>query len=275
MSETNTPPVGASLTPAEQAALARAERAHSPTNPQETPPITQPVGPKKFAGRYDSAEDLEKGYKELQAEYSRLKSGKPAEPTKEEQPPAQPNDSAKIEKPAETDAEKALSQVGLDFAEFSASYETNGGKLTDADYAKLESKGIPKAIVDTHIQGLQLIAQNAFNTAVAHVGGAEQFNAMRNWAASTLTDAELSAYNTSVSAGGESMKLALTGLKARFAEASKSTEPRLIVGQVAGSGGGDTFASLKELSQAQRDPRYKTDQAYRREVTEKLSRSKL
>lgn len=239
---------------ADAAATARAEGTKAPAE-----------APKKFAGRYDSIEDLEKGYKELQAELTRAKA------------PAKPDEAAKPATPEAGEgeagsAEEVLEAKGLDFNKFASSFEQHG-KVTDEDYAELEKAGISRAVVDTYVQGHQALRQQTYDNAVALVGGEDAFKAMRTWATTSLNAAELTAYNDAVQKGGEAQKLALTGLKSRY-EAANGREARLVSGTGSNSNS-DTFASIRELSKAQADTRYGKDRDYTRSVEAKAARSAL
>ena len=88
-----------------------------------------------------------------------------------------------------------------------------------------------------------------------------------------MTPSEIDAYNFSVSSTNtDAAKLAMSGLKARY-EAANGREPNLVKGQTGGTASNDSFGSNREITQAMKDPRYKTDSAYRAQVVSKLGRS--
>lgn len=253
------------------AALARADQAHSPANPQA------PGTPQLFAGKYKSVEELEKGYKELESKLG--VQSKPADPVQspaptEAKPPVDTDkgtegDTLAIQK----EAEETLAAKGLDFAEFSKSYMENGGKLTDADFTKLEAAGIPKNIAEAYIAGQQALAEKSVAAGKALVGGDQVFDSMRTWAATNLTDADLEAYNESVSKGGAHADNALLALKARWQSATGGIEPSLVGGSQASGVTG--YASLREMAKDQSDPRYASDPAFRRQVEARARVSKF
>lgn len=190
-----------------------------------------------------------------------------------EQKVSAPADTTKKEDASTEDkATQAVENAGLDMAALQAQFDANG-TLDDASYAALEKAGITRDIVDSYIDNLQakatLVEMEAYNM----VGGKEQYAAMGEWAKANFTDAELAAYNAAVVGSEDQRKLALEGLKARYTAASGS-EPDLLSGSGAANGV-DAFASLAQLTAAIRDPKYKTDPAYRASIEAKLSRSNL
>lgn len=249
---------------ADAAALARADGV-KPADPA-----------KKFAGRYDSVEDLEKGYRELQAELTRRSNPKAAQQAAASEPPAQPQtQSLEIEKPNAPDADAAAAELaskGLNFDELAESFEKNG-KVTEEDYARLEKAGISRARVDVYIAGVEALRRQNVEAAATLVGGMDTFNAIKSWASQTLTEAEATAYNEAVVKGGEAQKLALLGLKARY-EAENGREARLVSGN-SQANVQDGFKSYKEMSQAMADKRYGRDPVYTKSVEDRAKRSQF
>lgn len=275
------------------ALLAKADKAHSPTNPQEPPQPTPPPEPKgKLAGKYESPEKLEEGYKNLNAEYQRtlaelakLKGDKTAEPTAEEKAAAEKAAADKaaeeaknapldiqraIESPEE--AAKQLTAKGLDIAQLQASFDANG-KLTDADYTALEKAGITRAVADQYVEGVKAKAQVAITQVFEAAGGETAFRSMQAWASRNFTDGELAAYNDGVQAGGDKAKLAVAALRSRF-EGANGREPSLVKGNVAANTS-ETYTSKSEMTRDMSDPRYSKDPAFRAAVAGKLANAKF
>ena len=67
---------------------------------------------------------------------------------------------------------------------------------------------------------------------------------------------------------------AIQGLASRYLLANQDGEPNLVSGSV-GEGMGSRYESVQQLTSAMSDPRYHNDPAYRREVTDRLSRSNI
>lgn len=143
------------------------------------------------------------------------------------------------------------------------------GKLSDASYEELAKQGIPRNIVDAYVAGQMAVAQQSAQEVFNSVGGADSYKAMVEWAASSLSADEVNAYNAAVeSADKKQIMFAVKGLQARFAAQS---EPRLVTGD-----GGKVvrgFRSSAEVIEAMKDPKYKSDPAYRADVERRMSQS--
>lgn len=215
--------------------------------------------------KFKSPEDMAKAYAELES-----KIGKPAEPK------ADPETPAETPAPAEAtpdDAEKALSDRGLDLSKFSNEFSEKG-ELTPESYAELEKAGLTKDIVDQYIEGQKARATQYESSVKSEVGGDENYNQMVTWAKSNMSPQEITAFNNAVSSGDVNQaKLAVLGLSTRYSSANGSDPKRTIGGGKAGAQ--DTFESTAQLTEAMRDPRYKSDPAYRNAVQTKLARSSV
>jgi hypothetical protein len=96
---------------------------------------------------------------------------------------------------------------------------------------------------------------------------------MTDWAAGSLDDAEIDAFNQIMDSGNmSSIRMAVQGLKARYEQANGSSSGRLIQGEVAGPSGG-AFRSVAEIVAAMKDPRYSKDPAYRKDVEQRVALS--
>lgn len=230
----------------------------------EPSPVTQEE--KLYAGKYKSIEDLEKGYQELQKAFSSKRT--PNENT--QTPNENTNDLTIPDNPQEVLADK-----GLDFTEFSEEWRTTG-TLSEESYEKLTKAGIPKQMVDSYIEGMQLKAQEATNQVFGVVGGQEEYSKLVQWAAANLPPSEIQAYNEAIASENLSqMVLATRGLKASFEEARGKT-PQLLDGSISGdTSRGDRFESMAQVKAAMADTRYQKDPAYRQQVIDKLSRSNV
>jgi len=249
--------------PEYDAAMAAKYDAATGATPQAEAPVRPAHVPEKFWNPETGAVDTEawaKSYTELEQKQSQ---GKPAEA---------PQDGVKPAEGAAPDAAAAaLESKGLNMAEFTAEF-AQGGALSEASYAKLQAAGLDKAMVDGYIAGQQALASQARAQGLEAAGGEEQFNAMAAWAKAGLTPGELAAYNAAVTEGSmDQMKLAVAGLRARY-EAANGREPQLLGGSGANAGSagyGSTAEMVKDMS----DPRYQKDEAFRKSVEAKLSRT--
>ena len=234
---------------------------------EETKPTqSKPEGlPEKF----NSVDELVKSYSELEQ-----KLGEQSQPTKESVDPVSKAETKQEQPKSDLDiATKAVDSAGLNMETLSEEFAKDG-KLADGSYQSLEKAGIPKEYVDRFIAGQQAIADQQSATVKNLVGGTEAYDSMSDWAGQNLTETEKQAYNTAVNSKDlEAVKLAVVGLKARYAQ-STGSEPTLVEGKASPSAE-QGFASWAQVTQAMSDPRYAKDPAYQAEVKNKLANSKI
>ena len=234
---------------------------------EETKPTqSKPEGlPEKF----NSVDELVKSYSELEK-----KLGEQSQPTEQSVDPVSKTEEKQEQPKSDLDiATKAVDSAGLNMETLSEEFAKDG-KLADGSYKSLEKAGIPKEYVDRFIAGQQAIADQQSATVKNLVGGTEAYDSMSDWAGQNLTETEKQAYNTAVNSKDlEAVKLAVVGLKARYAQ-STGSEPQLVEGKASPSGE-QGFASWAQVTQAMSDPRYAKDPAYQAEVKNKLANSKI
>lgn len=172
----------------------------------------------------------------------------------------------------EETAKEAVESAGLDFESLTAEVlET--GDLTAESYEALAKIGISEDMVKVYLKGIEASAEVQIETVLAPAGGAEGFAKISAWAAQELSDEDLAEYNTAVN-NPTTAAFAVKALAARYAAAegapasliAPSNSPREARGVTA-------FESSAEVVEAMRDPRYRTDPAYQRQVQQRLSAS--
>ena len=250
----------------EQVEVKQAETTAEKPVEENKPTQSKPEGlPEKF----NSVEELVKSYSELEK-----KLGEQSQPTKESVDPVSKTEVKEEQPKSDLDiATKAVDSAGLNMDSLAEEYAKDG-KLADGSYKSLEKAGIPKEYVDRFIAGQQAIADQQSASVKNMVGGAESYDAMSEWASNNLSETEKQAYNTAVNSKDlEAVKLAVVGLKARYAQATGS-EPKLVEGKASPSGE-QGFDSWAQVTQAMSDPRYSKDPAYQAEVKNKLANSKI
>ena len=224
--------------------------------------------PEGLPEKFNSVDELVKSYSELEK-----KLGEQSQPTEKS---VDPVSKAELKGQPKSDldiATKAVDSAGLNMETLSEEFAKDG-KLADGSYKSLEKAGIPKEYVDRFIAGQQAIADQQSATVKNLVGGTEAYDSMSEWAGQNLTETEKQAYNTAVNSKDlEAVKLAVVGLKARYAQ-STGSEPQLVEGKASPSGE-QGFASWAQVTQAMSDPRYAKDPAYQAEVKNKLANSKI
>ena len=241
-----------------------------------------------LAGKYKSVEDLEKGYKELQAKLSR---GESVAPESEDDSSA--DDSEAESKDEEDDKPDGnareiygdliggkLEEAGIDFQNMNVRWQQTG-TLESGDYDQLAEAGFNRDMVDAYLSGLQYKATQDTALSVKEVafikeslGGEAEYSKMIEWAAANLSADEVEGFNQIINTQPmAAVKMAISGLHARYS-AVEGREPKLIGGR-APKGSTDKFESTAQLVAAMSDPKYSTDPAYQRKVQEKLSRSSI
>lgn len=167
----------------------------------------------------------------------------------------------------------ALKAAGLNQDDFTKEFADTGDLSTES-FDKLEKAGFPRAMVETYVRGLKA-DRDAFQTSIySEAGGVDSYKSLIQWAGKALDQAEIDAFNKAVTSGDPaSARLAVRGLAAKH----KSTaRPALLNGK--GGTGGDgvkPFESVAQRRAAYNDPRYRTDPAYRAEVSARVAVSDL
>ncbi len=214
--------------------------------------------PEWLPEKFKSPEDMAKAYGELEKQFTK---------SRQEETPVEETESTPTE-----EAKEAVESVGLNFDAMSEEYMENG-ELSADTYAELESKGIPKNIVDSYIQGQQSLTDNIKGDIFNTVGGEENYTQMTEWAADNMNQAEKDAFNLAVNSGDMAQaKLAVEALNARYKN-MVGVEPNLVGGRPSESV--DTYQSWAQVTTDMKNPSYSKDPAFRATVEKKLGRSKL
>lgn len=242
------------FTEAEQEALAVGEQAEADQQ-------------QMLAGKFKDAEALEQAYIELQKKLG-LNESDGEEPTQDSQ---------------ETEAqeeEKEEANPNFDLLnKASEEFYANDGQVspeTLEELGKLDSNDLISAYIE--LQGQQRQGSDLTDAQAAEIrslaGGDEAYNQLTQWAADSLDESFISAYDSIVETGDVRMiQLAVAGLKAEY-EKQNGFEGQMLTGKAA-QPQVDAFRSQAEVVAAMQDPRYDTDPAYRQDVFTKLERSNL
>lgn len=265
----------AGLSPQEQEALKVAREGLPKVDPYAKPAAAnqRPEGvPEKFWDAEKGVvrvEALTQSYAELEAKLSG-KTEAPADP--KEDPANVEVKNGKIVK-TEAESEEAPAENPLTVTIAAAATEfTSEGKFTEETATKLTELGIPPEVQQVYLAGLSALQAQQTATVHGYVGGEQNYNAMAQWAAKSLSDAELDAFNAALDNPALAQN-AVVGLYSRYSQANPS-EGRKIAPQSNAIGDSDVFASRNELTAAMSDPRYRTDPVYQRQVVEKLDRTR-
>ena len=254
---------GENLTPAEQESLKVGE-------------ALQEQQDGLLAGKYDSAQALEKAYIELQKKLG--EDGKEAVPPEsqveteqEEVLPETPE-----EEPQETSPAAELITSASD------EYYKNDGKLTPETLEKFSSMS-SQDLVKAYLEVQDNLPQNSnedasdisdatVNEVKNYAGGEQAYQDMVNWASDNLDSKSIEAFDSIINTGSvDAIKLAVNGLKSQYQNAV-GYEGTMVTGK-APQTSKDVYRSQQELVAAMSDRRYDRDPAYRQDVIEKLARS--
>ena len=227
-----------------------------------------------LAGKYKTAEELEKAYGELQKKLGE-KGSEDSETTGE----SDDTPESKEETQEKEEAKETSPAVEL-INEASAEYWDNDQKLSPETIEKFSSMSTTDLL-----NGYLEVQKNApagdsvpdlteadINVVKNSVGGESEYGKIVTWAKENMPDADSKAFDDLVSTGNVgAIRLAAQGLQAKYNDAN-GYEGRMLSGKSPKTSE-DTFRSQAELVRAMSDPRYDDDPAYRQDVIAKLDRS--
>lgn len=176
---------------------------------------------------------------------------------------------------SEEQAGEIAESAGIDMAAAEAHFMETGN-ISEDDYAKLEQVGITRDMVEEFI-GYRVHQADAIRDEVLQpYGGAEGAGRMVEWAADNWDPDSAAAFNEAMESGDKGkMAIALRALKLDHDKAVGVRPQRLQQAATGAPSKGAVFQSFEQLMEAQRDPRYATDPAYRKSVMDRLSRSNI
>ena len=254
---------GENLTPAEQESLKVGE-------------ALQEQQDGLLAGKYDSAQALEKAYIELQKKLG--EDGKEAVPPESQ---VETEQEEVLQETSEEEPQEASPAAEL-ITSASDEYYKNDGKLTPETLEKFSSMS-SQDLVKAYLEVQDNLPQNSnedagdisdatVNEVKNYAGGEQAYQNMVNWASDNLDSKSIEAFDSIINTGSvDAIKLAVNGLKSQYQNAV-GYEGEMISGK-APKTSKDVYRSQAELVAAMSDRRYDRDPAYRQDVIEKLSRS--
>ena len=209
-----------------------------------------------LAGKYKNAEELEKGYLELQ---QKLSSNQPAEKAEPEQ----------TEESAEPSILDRIWEESTSREEFSPELTEEISKMSSTELANMyldyrqanEGAEPARDFSQEEIQQLQGV-----------VGGKENYTNMIDWAQKSLNETEVNMFDA-VMAKGDPLAAFFAVRSLAYAYNDAVGYDGNVVQGKAPRQNTDQFRSQQELITAMSDPRYENDPAYRQDVMDKLTRS--
>ena len=232
-----------------------------------------------YAGKYKSAEELEKAYGELQKKLG-------DQGTEDSGEVGDTQDTAEVES-EETTEETQEAPPPTAAAELiqsaSEEYFNNDSKLSPETLEKFTSMS-SKDLVEAYMQVQGNLPQGdlldnagdisdaTVNEIKNYAGGEKSYDNMVEWASNNLDTQSVEAFDSIINTGSvDAIKLAVNGLKAQY-ENANGYEGTMVTGK-APAQSKDVYRSQAELVAAMNDRRYDNDPAYRQDVIAKLERS--
>ncbi len=208
-----------------------------------------------LAGKYKSAEELEKAYGELEKKLG------------ESQEAAEPSE-------PEPDEEKKEAEGNF----LDRLWQEATSEYTDETMKELSTMD-PKDLAQMHLEYRnsnqpQQLDEKSVSELKDVAGGEKQYESMMGWAKQNLSEQEVAMYDAVMDRGDPTACFfAIQALSYRFND-SNGVEGEMLTGK-APSRQGDSFKSQAEVVRAMNDPKYEEDSAYRQEVMRKLERSDI
>ena len=214
-----------------------------------------------LAGKYQSTEELERGYIELQ---KRLSSPAEEEPQVEEAPEAEEE-----EEEAEVDGDL--------FDAIMESYRT--GEWDDnlvEEVGKMDTIDVANMFLakQGEAQQTEVATEEDVTQIQDSIGGIEEYQNMIQWASENLSEQEINLYDAAMDRGDPlTMFFAAQALNSRYKDAV-GYDGEMLTGS-APRNTSNAFRSQAELIAAMSDPRYDKDPAYRQDIADKLAVSNI
>ena len=224
-----------------------------------------------YAGKFKSAEDLEKAYLELQKKLGQKDDADGADSEAE-------SGAESTDEEPEQDAEAEVSETAQFLREASEEWATNSQQLKPEKLQKL--KELPsEQLIDAYLEiqknatlTPQVLSDADADSIVKSVGGKDAYNETLAWAAENLKPDEVAAYDNVVNSGNkDAIFFAVQALNQRYRDAVGFEGQRISGKSVRNAVKG--FRSQAELARAISDPRYRNDPGYRLDIEEKLAAS--
>ncbi len=214
-----------------------------------------------LAGKYKNAEELEKGYLELQQKLNNNE-----EPQEEEGE----YEDEEYESDAEANILDRVWEAAISGDEFSEELTEEINNMAPTDIANMYLDYRQQAENNT-AQGRDF-TPNDIQQLKGVVGGEQNYTNMVQWAQTSLSEQEINMFDAVMQKGDPlAAFFAVRSLAYAYNDAV-GYDGKMVQGK-APRQTNDQFRSQQEVVRAMGDPRYDNDPAYRREIMDKLDRS--
>ena len=213
-----------------------------------------------LAGKYKNAEELEKGYLELQQKLSN---------NKEEEAPAE--EQAEQTEEAEQTVLDRIWEEATSREEFSPELTEEISKMSSTELANMYLDYRQNQEAEPQ-EGGRDFSTEEITQLKGIVGGDANYTNMIDWAQKSLNEQEVQMFDAVMQKGDPlSAFFAVRSLAYAYNDAI-GYDGNMVQGK-APRQSNDQFRSQQEVVRAMADPRYDDDPAYRREIMDKLERS--
>ena len=211
-----------------------------------------------LAGKYKNAEELEKGYLELQQKLNSKE-----EPVQEEQA----EEEAEVES---TILDQLWDEATSEKGEFTQETLDELGKMNVEELAQMHLE-YRNSVQNQQPQGRDF-SEADIKELKGIVGGEQNYSNMIDWAQKSLNEQEVKMFDAVMEKGDPlAAFFAVRSLAYAYNDAV-GYDGKMVQGK-APRQSNDQFRSQQEVVRAMADPRYDDDPAYRREIMDKLERS--
>tara|TARA_B100002019_G_scaffold289900_1_gene306494 strand:+ start:1125 stop:1907 length:783 start_codon:yes stop_codon:yes gene_type:complete len=215
-----------------------------------------------LAGKYKNAEELEKGYLELQQKLSNKEEAPQEEAQEEEE---------ESEAPAEVSVLDRMWEEATSGEEFSEELTKEIQNMAPTDLANMYLDYRQKQ-EQQPTAGSRDFSQEEITQLKGIVGGDRNYSNMLDWAQKSLNEQEVKMFDAVMEKGDPlAAFFAVRSLAYAYNDAV-GYDGKMVQGK-APRQSNDQFRSQQEVVRAMADPRYDDDPAYRREIMDKLERS--
>lgn len=170
-------------------------------------------------------------------------------------------------------AAEILTTKGFKYEDLQKEFDEHGD-ITPETREKLKAAGFDKEIVDNFIEGqkarFEVVKEAVKNELSKTVGGRETYEKIIDWAAKNLSKDEIASINEVKDKN--IMRIILKDLKNQMEDKEGKT-PDYTKGTT-GSSAEDVYESQAQMFEAIRNPKYRTDEAYRAKVMKKIQASR-
>ena len=212
-----------------------------------------------LAGKYKNAEELEKGYLELQQKLSN-----------QEEEPAEEEEQGEEGEAEGTILDQLWDEATSESGEYSQETldELNNMKVEDLAQLHLEYRN---SVQNQEPEGKDF-SEADIKELKGVVGGEQNYANMIDWAQKSLNEQEVKMFDAVMQKGDPLAAFFAVRSLAYAYNDSVGYEGKMVQGK-APKQSNDQFRSQAEVVAAMGDPRYENDPAYRRDIMQKLERS--